>query len=117
MDNSSTNFDNDHMHISVPTNSLDAKNLVRTSASKLSLPRELILDVSLMIGASDPPPVDDTVVAPVAPLAMASTIVPSIVDLTPATHPYGTRLKHNIKKSKVHTDGTVTYSVVRSSAS
>ena len=84
-----------------------------------------------MIGASDPPPVDDivqcpvgsstigrpTVVAPVAPLATAGTVVPSVVDPAPTTHPYGTWLKHNIKKFKVRIDGTVTYSMVQSSAS
>lgn len=49
---SSTNLDNDHMHIYVPTNSLDAENLVSTSASELSLQssaslsREAALDVS-----------------------------------------------------------------------
>ena len=80
--------------------------------------------------ASDPPPADDiaqcpvgssaagqpTAVAPIAPLATAGTTVPSIVDPAPTTHLYGTRLKHNIKKPKVRTHGTVTYSVVRSSA-
>jgi hypothetical protein len=35
----------------------------------------------------------------------------------PAEHPYGTRLRHNICKPKQHTDGTFTYSVVRSSDS
>jgi hypothetical protein len=33
----------------------------------------------------------------------------------PAKHPYDTRLRHNIHKPKQRTDGTVTYSVVRSS--
>jgi histone deacetylase 1/2 len=35
----------------------------------------------------------------------------------PAAHPYGTRLQHNIRKPKQHTDGTVTYSAVWSSDS
>ena len=109
-----------------------------------------------MIGASDPPPVDDilaslgphlnslgsdprdrslgssqcaqrlvgssvagrpTVVAPTAPLATAGMIVPSAMDPAPTVHPYGTRLKHNIKQPKVRIDRTVTYSVVRSSSS
>ena len=39
------------------------------------------------------------------------------MDLAPTTHPYGTRLKNNIKKPKVCTDGTIAYSIVRSSAS
>ena len=79
-----------------------------------------------MIGASDPPPADDiaqcpvkfsaagrpTVVAPVAPLAMAGTTVSSVADPAPTTHLYGTRLKHNIKKPKVRTNGIVTYFVV-----
>ena len=57
-----------------------------------------------MIGASDPLPADDivqcpvgslavgrlTVVAPVAPLATAGTVVPLVVDRAPTTHPYGT---------------------------
>jgi hypothetical protein len=34
----------------------------------------------------------------------------------PTSHSYCTHLKHNIRKSKVRTDGTVTYSVVRSSS-
>jgi hypothetical protein len=33
----------------------------------------------------------------------------------PAEHPYNTKLRHNIRKPKQRTDGTVTYSVVRSS--
>ena len=135
--NSSTNLENDHMHMSGPTNSLDAENLVSTSASELpqqssaSLPCESALVVPPMIEASAPPPADDiaqcpvessavgqpTAVASVAPLATADTAVPSNVDPAPTTHPYGTRLKHNIKKPKVRTDGTVTYLVARSSAS
>ena len=96
-----------------------------------SLPRESTLVVSPMIGASNPPPADDiaqclvgssaagrpTSVAPVAPLAAAGTTFPSVVDPAPTTHSYSTRLKHNINQPKVHTNGTVTYSVVRSSAS
>jgi hypothetical protein len=34
-----------------------------------------------------------------------------------STHGYGTRLQHNIHKPKIRTDGTVTYSAVRSSPS
>ena len=125
------------MHISMPTNSLDAENQVPTSAlglslqSSVSLPHESVSVVLSMIGASDPPPADDivqcpirsstagrpTAVASVAPLATASTVVPSVVDPAPTTHPYGTKLNHNIKQLKVHTYETVTYSMVRSSAS
>jgi hypothetical protein len=32
-------------------------------------------------------------------------------------HPYGTRLRHNLRQPKVRTDGTVTYSAIRSSSS
>lgn len=35
---------------------------------------------------------------------------PSVV--APVSHPYGTRLKSNICKPKVRTDGTITYSAV-----
>ena len=125
------------MHMSVPTNSLDAENLVSTSASELphqssaSLPRESALVVPPMIGASTPPPAYDiaqcpvessaagqrTAVVSVAPLTTADTAVPSNVDPAPTTYSYGTRLKHNIKKPKVRTDGTITYYVVRSSTS
>ena len=86
------------MHISMPTNSLDAENLVPTSASELppqssmSLSRESTLVVLSMIRASDPPPADNiaqclvgssvagrpTAVAPVTPLATAGTTVPSV---------------------------------------
>ena len=58
-----------------------------------------------------------TVVASIAPLATIGTTVPSAVDPAPTSHPNGTRLKNNIKQSKVHIDGTVTYFVVRSSVS
>ena len=34
----------------------------------------------------------------------------------PSAHPYGTRLQHNIRRPKIRTDGTVTYSAVRASA-
>lgn len=34
---------------------------------------------------------------------------------TPPAHKYGTRLSHNIQKPKVRTDGTVTYSAIRTS--
>ena len=125
------------MHMSGPTNSLDAENLVSTSASELpqqssaSLPCESALVVPPMIEASAPLPADDiaqcsvessaagqpTAVALVAPLATADTAVPSNVDPAPTTHLYGTRLKHNIKKPKVRTDETVTYLVARYSAS
>ena len=44
-------------------------------------------------------------------------VTPSIVNPAPTTYLYGTRLKYNIKKSKVRTDGTITYYVVRFSAS
>ena len=108
--NSNTNLENDHMHICVPINSLDAVNLVLTSASGLplqsstSLPRESASIVLPMIGASDPLQADDimqcpigssvagrpTAVAPIAPLATAGTTVPSVVDPPPTTHPYGT---------------------------
>jgi hypothetical protein len=37
------------------------------------------------------------------------------MDVTVPAHPYGTRLCHNIRQPKKRTDGTVTYSVVRSS--
>ena len=117
------------MHICVPTNSLDAENLVLTSASGLlpqsstSLPRESASDVLPMIWASDPPPADDivqclvgssvssrpTAIAPIAPFATADTAVPLVVDPPPTTHPYGTRLKHNIKQLKVRIDGTIRY--------
>ena len=43
-------------------------------------------------------------------IAQDLTVAPS------AVHPYGTRLRNNIVKPKQRTDGTVTYSVVRSSA-
>ena len=63
--NNSTNLENDHIHIFVPTNSLDAENMVPTSASGLPPQSfELLLRESTsvgppMIGASDPPPADD----------------------------------------------------------
>ena len=109
------------MHIFVPTNFLDAENLVLTSALELSLQssasllRESELDVSPMIGTSNPPLVDDiaqcpigsstagqpTAVAPVALLATACTTVLSIVDPTPTTHSYGTRFEHKYSTKSV----------------
>ncbi|XP_022931693.1 uncharacterized protein LOC111437852 [Cucurbita moschata] len=82
---SSTNLDNDHKHISVPTNSLDAKNLVPTSTSKLpqqssaSLLCKSALDVSPMIAASDPLPADDISQCPVGSVAAGQ---PTLVALT-----------------------------------
>ena len=69
--NNRTNLKNDHMYICVPTNSLEAENLVPTSASGLSpqsfasLPRESTSVVPPMIGASNPLPLDDIAQCPV----------------------------------------------------
>jgi len=96
--NSSTNLENDHMHIFVPTYSLDVENLVPASASELqpqssmSLPCESTLVVLPMIRVSDPPPADNneqclvgssaagrpTAIAPVTPLVTTGTAVPSV---------------------------------------
>ena len=64
------------MHIYVPTNSLDAENLVPTSASGLSsqsstsLTRESASVVPPMIGASNPLPADGIVQYPIGSSAI-----------------------------------------------
>jgi hypothetical protein len=49
---------------------------------------------------------------------LPSTTAEAALETLPGapSHSYGTRLKHNIRRSKVQTDGTVTYSVVWSPA-
>jgi hypothetical protein len=61
------------------------------------------------------------------PVASADPVVSSadLLDLdlsssepssTAPVHPYGTLLRNNIRKFKVHTDGTVTYSAIKTSS-
>jgi hypothetical protein len=67
-----------------------------------------------------PPTVDTSVHAPVptASPTLDRVYIPAAPDSTMGpSHPYGTRLKHNIRQPKKQTDGTVTYSMVRSSIS
>jgi hypothetical protein len=65
---------------------------------------------------SVPPTANDRAVASSTPaLAPASLGTKPTADVTVPAHPYGTRLRHNIRQPKKRKDGTVTYSVVRSS--
>jgi hypothetical protein len=44
----------------------------------------------------------------------ASSATPSL-ELAPLAHLYGTRLRNNIRQAKVRSDGTVTYSAIKTS--
>jgi histone deacetylase 1/2 len=82
--------------------------LQRTSTVLASSPGEA---PNMAEGANSTGAVFDSTEVPTSAMATPDDIAAKL-----QPHPYGTRLQNNIKKSKQRTDGTVTYSVVRTSS-
>jgi hypothetical protein len=124
---SSINSNCDHMCIPMPANSLAADDLAPIASPQPNInspPPDISLQWTSTVLASSPGEAPNMAEGANSTGAVFdSTEVPTSAMATPddiaaklQPHPYGTRLQNNIKKPKQRTDGTVTYSVVRTSS-